>query len=346
MPNTFNYARSYNPTILEVINQESITSPFVVSNVDWLSAKTFHFTQMSVSGFKNDDGSGTWNDGTFNQEDVPFTLEHDRNVRFGVTPRNIDETNKTASVENILNLFTQTQYAPEVDAYAFSKITSEAIKAAGGLIGSHAISYYTKSNVVSEIIKMMGKGNLKHYRKRGSLIGYVASEIMDLLAISTERTLTIEDAKLEDGSVETRITKINGVPLIEVIETDRFKSLFDFSDGFVADADAMDLNILFASVETVKTVPKMDSAYIEPPSASSANKYQVAIAAFWDTFVFPNGKDGKIDSIYVDLTAPTYSASSTYAVGDVVGQANEVYSCKTAITTGEEFNAAKWTKIS
>ncbi len=42
----------------------------------------------------------------------------------------------------------------------------------------------------------------------------------------------------------------------------------------------------------------------------------------------------------------TYSASSTYAVGDLVVHSHKLYECITAITTGEAFNSSKWQEIS
>ena len=47
-----NYAQVWEPELLEILIQGTLTSPFVTSNVKWLDAKTFHFTQMSTSGYK------------------------------------------------------------------------------------------------------------------------------------------------------------------------------------------------------------------------------------------------------------------------------------------------------
>ena len=41
--------------------------------------------------------------------------------------------------------------------------------------------------------------------------------------------------------------------------------------------------------------------------------------------------------------APEYSASSTYAVGDLVLHEGQLYECSTAISTAEEWTAAHWT---
>ena len=77
-----NYAEVWSPDLLEIMEQESLTSPFVTTAVKWLSAKTFHFTQMSTSGYKSHSRLGGWNKGTFAQTDVPFILTHDRDISF------------------------------------------------------------------------------------------------------------------------------------------------------------------------------------------------------------------------------------------------------------------------
>lgn len=79
-----NYAEQWSPELLEILMQGTLTSPFVTSNVRWLDAKTFHFTQMSTSGYKNHSRKGGWNVGSYEQKDVPYTLTHDRDVEFMV----------------------------------------------------------------------------------------------------------------------------------------------------------------------------------------------------------------------------------------------------------------------
>ena len=66
MPN-LNYAEVWSNELLEIKMQSSVTSPFITQNVRWLDAKTFHFTQMSVSGYKNHNRNGGWNKGTYTQ---------------------------------------------------------------------------------------------------------------------------------------------------------------------------------------------------------------------------------------------------------------------------------------
>lgn len=300
MAHSLNYAEKYTGKILEIINQGLLTAPFLTTNVEWVGAKNFHFTQQSVSGYKAHSRNGGWNRGTITETDKVYTVEHDRDIEFLVDKADTDETARTAAVENVSNTFVQTQQIPEIDCYAFSKIATVANTA--NLVEVVTRASLNAGNVYSTIVKAMGKGKLKLYRQRGSLVGYLRSEIMDLLAISTEVKLNVQvDTIVEGGrAIETRVVKINGVPLFEVIDDERFNTAFDFTDGAVA--EGKEINMLFASVEKVFTVPKISSIYYfnaGQHTEGDGDLYQNR--SLWDTFVFPNGKDGKIDSVYAVL---------------------------------------------
>ena len=315
-----NYAEQWSPELLEILMQGTLTSPFVTSNVRWLDAKTFHFTQMSTSGYKNHSREGGWNKGTYAQTDVPYTLTHDRDVEFMVDKADVDETNATASIQNISRVFEQTWVVPETDALFFSKVAQAAQKTEG-YHGSTAASTYTKAKVFGMLKDILAKGKLRRYKANGSLIMYVTSQIMDALEQSTEFTRKIEMTQIAEGGmgIETRVTDIDGVPIMEVIDDERFYDAFDWEPeggGFaplkkvVADQEhsveavtgAHKINVLVACGQTCKTVPKINSIYyFEPGAHTKGDGYLYQNRSFSDVFVFPNGRDGKIDSIYVDV---------------------------------------------
>ena len=315
-----NYAEQWSPELLEILMQGTLTSPFVTSNVRWLDAKTFHFTQMSTSGYKNHSREGGWNKGTYSQKDVPFTLTHDRDVEFMVDKADVDETNATASIQNISRVFEQTWVVLETDALFFSKVAQAAQKTEG-YHGSTATSAYTKAKVFEMLKDILAKGKLRRYKANGSLIMYVRSEIMDALEQSTEFTRKIEMTQIAEGGmgIETRVTDIDGVPIMEVIDDERFYDAFNWepenggfepqkkkaeSDTGAGDAvtGAHKINVLVACGQTCKTVPKISSIYYFAPGAhTKGDGYLYQNRSFSDVFVFPNGRDGKIDSIYVDV---------------------------------------------
>lgn len=352
-----NYAEAWSPELLDIMIQETLTSPFITQNVRWLDAKTFHFTQMSTSGYKSHNRKGGWNRGNYVQTDVPFTLTHDRDVEFLVDRADVDETNQTASIQNISRTFERTQSSPEVDALFFSKVAQKA----QSLAGYHSAtkrSEWTKDNVFSKLKAMLGAGKLRRYKAQGALIMYVDSFIMDLLELSTEFTRKIEMTQIAEGGlgIQTRVTDIDGVPVMEVIDNERFYDKFNFDGeegGFepvtavytkTADTELVSgktyytesggaytavkspakaslgdyyektdgshaINVLIACGQTCKTVPKISSIYYFAPGAhTEGDGYLYQNRSLSDVFVFPNGKDGKIDSIYVDVDTEDYVA--------------------------------------
>ena len=306
-----NYAEVWAPDLLESLMDGCYTSPFITNNVKWLSAKTFHFTQMSTSGYKAHSRNGGWNKGTYVQEDVPFTVTHDRDIQFLVDKADVDETNQTASIKNISKVFHETQQVPEIDAYFFSKVATEAQKL-DGYHSSTAKATYTKDNVLSKLKGYIAAGKLKRHKSKGALIMYVASFIMDLLELSTEFQRKIEQTQISESGlgIETRITDIDGVSIIEVLEDDRFYDKFDFTNGFEPVASTSHpINVLLASLKAVKTVPKIASIYyFAPGTHTEGDGWLYQDRSLSDTFIFPNGKDNKIDSIYVDVDTATYTA--------------------------------------
>ena len=356
MPN-LNYAEVWNPELVEIRIQETLSSPFITQNVRWLDAKTFHFTQMSTSGYKSHNRNGGWNTGKYVQTDTPFTLTHDRDVQFLIDKADVDETNATASIKNISETFERTQAAPETDALFFSRVAARA-QALEGYHSETAADSYTKSNVFDKLKGFLAAGKLRRYKANGSLIMYVTSAVMDLLEKSDKFTRTISMTEIAEGGLglRTRVTDIDGVPIMEVIDDERFYDRFDFDPedgGFepcaasyvkTADTDivsgkdyytesggsytkvsgtpsksALDtyyekaagshkINVLIATPETTKIVPKIASIYNSAPGThTEGDGYLYQNRAFSDVFTFPNGKDGKIDSIYVDTDTAEYS---------------------------------------
>lgn len=353
MANVLNYAEKWAPQLLEAIIQGTLCSPFVTNNVNWLSAKTFHFTHMTTSGYKNHNRAGGWNRGAVTQADVPFTLYHDRDVEFLVDKADVDETNQTAAIQNISSTFTELQANPEIDAEFFGKIYSVAKTAS--LVTATELSTYTAENVFGKIKAMMKAGKLRTYRQRGTLLCYVSSDIMDLLERSKDFTRQINVTQIADGGtgIETRVTEIDGVTLFEVMDTERFYTGFNFSpeDGgfepiatayaLTADvalttgkayytksgdvytlvaspvvgsigtyyeitASSAKINVLFASTESVKNVPKINSIYFFAPGTHTVGDgYLYQNRAYSGTFVFPNGKNNEVDSVFVDIDNAT-----------------------------------------
>lgn len=310
-----NYAEQWQPNLLEIIIGDSYASPFIRSNVKWLNAKTFHYTQMSTTGYQNHNRAGGWNQGQYNQTDVPFTVMHDRDIEFLVDKADVDETNATASIQNITETFLKTQAIPEMDAQFFSTVATKAL-ATDGCHSTTKLSAITSTTVVRYLKNIFKHKGLKRYKARGALIAYVSTDVMTALELSEEFTRTISITSISGlgASINTRITSLDGVTLIEVIDDERFKTEFDYSNGFVPTSSAKDINVLVVTPMTTLLVPKIASVYgFAPGEHTKGDGWLYQNRSFWDTFVMPNGLDGKIDSIYVDTLDTTAARSAAKA---------------------------------
>lgn len=308
MANTINYAEQWQSELLEIMRQNALCSPFITTNVQWLGAKTFHFTSMQTSGFKNHSRNGGWNRGSIAQTDHEYTVTHDRDIEFLVDKADVDESNATASIQNVARTFTMNQSGPEKDALFFSKVSATA-KTLDGCHTDTAPASITKDNVVSYLKKGLMAGKLRRYRAKGALIMYVKSYIMDALEQAPDFNRIINVTKVADGGegVDTRITDLDGVPVMEVIDDEVFYDSFNFepNDGGFAPiaGTSKPINMLIASPLTTKVVPKISSIYYFATGAhTEGDGYLYQERELSDVFTFPNGKDGKIDSVFVDTS--------------------------------------------
>lgn len=337
MANTMNYAEQWSDELLQIIDDGAYSSPFLTpaERVKWTGAKTFHFTRMDVSGFKNHSRDGGYNRGSVIEEDKDFTLEHDRDVEFFVDAADIDETKQTANIQNVSRVFTQKHSAPETDARFFERVAKAAI--ADGFY--ETMTGFTAGNTYSRLVKMFQRKELKKYRAMGGLIAYVSGEIMDYLESSTEITKTLDIKTMsinEKQGIETRITTINGVTIIEVVDDTRFNTSFDYSDGFVGNGSK--INVCIAHPSMVKTVNKISSIKFwanGTHTEGDGDLYQRR--EYWDTFVFPNGLDGKCDAVYVNIESSDPSVrnypTKTYNVN---GQKLDASGTKAEIAAGTD----------
>ena len=310
MANQLNYAEQWSDELLQIIDDGTYSSPFLApaDRVKWTGAKSFHFSRMDVSGFKNHSRDGGYNRGSVVEEDKVFTLDHDRDVEFFVDVADIDETKQTANIENVSRVFTQKHSAPETDARFFEQVAKAAIK--DGYY--ETMSGFTAANTYSRLVKMFQRAELKKYRAMGGLIAFVSSEIMDNLESSSEitKTLDIKTQSINEANgISTRITSINGVSIIEVVDESRFYTSFDYSDGFIGNGSK--INVAIAHPSMVKTVNKISSIRFWAAGTHTegdGDLYQRR--EYWDTFVFPNGLNGKCDAVYVNIESSDPSVAN------------------------------------
>lgn len=296
--------------LLPIVMEQAYTAPFIVSaeSLNFVDGKTFKFKQLSVGGYQPSTYTSgerkTYKVGDVNMEEQAFTLSFFREFEHNAFLRDIIYSGGTYNADSIIDTFMVTQDAPETDAYFFSKVAQ--IAETANLSESKAIADFKKNNVLDEIDKLTRKGKIRTYIARGEGVLYVRSEIMDLLAQSEPFARNIDVVGITEGhSIVTRIVRYNGLPIIEVVDLDRFNDLFDFTKGYLAEGNT--INMLFASPLTTKTVIAFNQLDVFAPGQHTHGaSYLLQLEKWMDVFVFNNGLDNEVDSVAVSVDTDEY----------------------------------------
>lgn len=247
------YAILFSNVLRELYGQELTCYDLFQSNSDIkiVNGKDIKIPKLSVSGYKDHTrGAGGFNSGTYSNGYETKTLDHDRDIEFAIDPMDIDETNLVVSIANIQKRFEKTQAIPELDCYTYSKLYAEA-KRVGSTIKTAAL---TAANVLSDF-----DDNLEALSEAGvpldRVIMYCTPKYNKLLknADGIQRTLEISSAK----NIDRRVRSLDDIAKIKEVPSARLKSLFNFTNGCVAD----------------ETAKQIDYILVDPEAQVSRNKY-------------------------------------------------------------------------
>lgn len=282
--NVINYAEKYQEALDQAIKQGTLTNALETPSVKWLGAQTFHVPSLSVSGYKNHSRNGGYNRGNVTVTHEPYTLSFDRDVEFFVDKMDVDESNQAASASNLTKVFLTDHAGPEIDAYRFSKIATKAINDS-----KNTKEDITKANVYASL-----KRDITKVRKYGTanLVAYVSTGVMSALEEYKEGKGSFS-LQNENTSIETRVTRLDGVTLIEVFDVDRFHSSFDFTDGFEAATGSFPLNWVIVNKGSIVAKAKLSSIYLfQPGQHTQGDGYLYQNRLYHDLFVLKNQADG------------------------------------------------------
>ncbi|EAF5901779.1 TPA_asm: hypothetical protein GHD71_14865, partial [Listeria monocytogenes] len=258
-------------------------------NLLWLDAKTFKIQTISTTGLKPHTRNKGYNEGSASNTNTPYTITFDRDVEFFVDVMDVDETGQALTAANVTKEFNSAHAAPEVDAYRFSKLATAAKNN-----GHSADEAITEENVFRTL-----KAAIRKVKKYGTqnLVMYVSPDVMAALELSKDFTRTISNQNIGPSSLETRITGIDGVKLVEVEAEDRFYDTFDFTDGYTPAPGAKKLNYLLINKGSVIGGTKHASIYLHAPgSVGQGDGWLYQYRVYHDIFVKEQQKDGVIAS--------------------------------------------------
>lgn len=283
-----NYVTKDPGVLDQAIVQGLVTSVLGVPEVKLVNGgKSFTLTTISTSGLKAHGRGKGFNAGTVSNDKTVYTMGQDRDIEFFVDRQDVDETNQDLAVANVSKVFIEEQVQPEIDAYRFSTLAKGA--------GTSVTEALTVDNVYTQL-----KAALLPVRKYGAqnIVGFLSSETMDLLERSKEFTRSITNQNVGMTALESRVTSLDGVQLVEVWDETRFKDAYDFTDGYKPKSNANDINFLFVAEPAVIPVVKENAVYMfAPGEVGQGDGYLYQNRLYHDLFILKNKKDGVSVSI-------------------------------------------------
>ncbi|EAG5077350.1 hypothetical protein C7E55_15215 [Listeria monocytogenes] len=284
-----NYVDKYGKELDQKLVFGTYTNELETSNLLWLDAKTFKIQTITTTGLKPHTRNKGYNEGSASNENTAYTITFDRDVEFFVDVMDVDETGQALTAANVTKEFNSRHSAPEVDAYRFSKLATEAKKN----------GYSTAETITEENVFRTLKAAIRKVKKYGTqnLVMYVSVDVVAALELSKDFTRTISNQNIGPSSLETRVTGIDGVKLVEIEAEDRFYDTFDFTDGYKPAASAKKLNYLLINKGSVIGGTKHASIYLHAPgSVGQGDGWLYQYRVYHDIFVKEQQKDGVIAS--------------------------------------------------
>lgn len=298
---TFNYVEKDGNLLEKKITAGLFTGNLGTPQVDLVNGgKSFTLRSISTSGLKQHTRGKGFNEGTVEDSKTVYTMGQDRDIEFYIDKQDVDETNQELAMANISKSFIDEKVVPEVDSYRFSRMANylddENLAVDGDLKKKLRVEEdLTKANVYSQL--KAGVAKVRKYNP-ANLIGYVSSAVMDALEMSTEFNRSITNQNVGTTALDSRITSLDGVTLVEVWDDSRFKSKFDFTGEMKVADDAQDINFEIVAKQAVIPIVKENAVYLFAPGEhTQGDGYLYQNRLYHDFFV----KKSMVDGIFTSL---------------------------------------------
>ena len=276
-----NYVTQFSNRILEMYGHELMSHDLFNSNPDIQirGAKELKLPKLTVSGYKDHTRGAGFNAGTYANEFEIKSLDHDRDIEFAIDPMDVDETNQIVSIANIQSRFEKTQAIPELDCYTFSKLYSEFVRV-GGVVKHTAI---TTANVLADFDDVC-----EAFKDAGvplsRCILYCTAAYEKTLknAEGVQRTLEVTGAH----GIDRRVNSMDDLGKIVVVPKDRFKTAYDFTNGYAVAGSGKQINYILVDPEAQVSRVKYSYINVYTPGHDSrcADNYMYQNRRFNGTF--------------------------------------------------------------
>lgn len=257
-----NYVDQFRTQLEQKYARELTSSDLTSNNINFIGTKTIKIPRLDLAGYGEHARTGGWNRKDLSNDFETKVLAHDRDVEFYVDAMDIDETNQILSAGNITTTF-ETEYAiPETDAYRYSKIFYEYTTTFSGTADTTAL---TAANVLTVFDQFMEDMDEAGVPESGRIL-YVTAAVNTMLknAEAVQRNIMVNGSN--DGTLNRVVRSLDSVKIVSV-PSDRLKTAYDFTTGFVPAVGAKQINMMLVHPRSVIAVNKHNALYLWAPGS-------------------------------------------------------------------------------
>lgn len=291
------YSEAELQVVDQKLRQETFTNNLITPGVTFLDGRVFKVKDVEVSGYQPHTRNKGFNPGVIAQKQSTYEISFDRDVEFYVDRADVDETQDQLAAASVTRKFIEDKAAPETDAYRISRLAWFAQNAAKkpSLSGHFTTETITPANAYTRLKDMILP--LRKYGP-GNIITYVSSEFMDSLERSPDFTRKIDVVRSGPMQLESRVSSVDGVNLVEIWDTERMMTEYDFTDGFEPTEDSKDINILMVVRSAIVCAEKFSSIFMfNRGEHSQGDGWLYQNRLYHDLFLLKNKEDAIIVSV-------------------------------------------------
>lgn len=296
MPAILNYATAYQQGLQQryaanglLYTQKLWNSPSN-SLLKWTGQKTIKLPKLLIKGGRKDRTRRTVTGIEANYENQweTYELANERYWSTLVDPSDVDETAFVTSIANITKVYNDEEKIPEKDKQMFSSLFAR--KTALGAGSGIETVLLTAENFLKTFDKLMTDMDEAGVPAVGRTIyctNAVRTIIKNLQQFS--RTVPVQN---NTGEINRIINRLDDVTIEPGVPLDRMKTLYDFTEGAIADPAAKQIQMMLIYIPSMAAPEKYSFVGLDAPSAQNSGNYLYYEQSYDDVIVFETKHEG------------------------------------------------------
>lgn len=264
------------------------------SQVKYTGGNEVRIPKLSMDGLGDYDRDNGFVQGGVTLTWETRTLTQDRGRTFQLDRMDVDEAAFIPTASAVMSEFQRVRVIPEIDAYRYSAIATQATTAGKAEAG------YTPD--AATLLSKIRSAAYEIYDVAGEipLVLSLSMPVAAILESSTEIAKYMDTVDFARGEIHTKVRAIDGIPIMKVPSA-RMKTKYVFYDGetaeqtsggFAAAEDAKDINFILQARDTAIAVSKTDKIRVfEPDTNQKADAWKLDYRKYHDLWILDNQFD-------------------------------------------------------